>query len=124
MTFGYYLRQHTFIQKALQAFHEKTLRVVAAYGERQEPHPQILETIQMVKIRAMMKNNKSDPKICNDDFKDRLVVVTGGTSGIGYYTCRKYASHGARILSINRNKEKSEGLCESSDGTSVLNLHT
>jgi len=63
-------------------------------------------------IRAMMKNNKSDPKICSDDFEDRLVVVTGGTSGIGYYTCRKYASHGARILSINRNKEKSECLCE------------
>jgi NAD(P)-dependent dehydrogenase (short-subunit alcohol dehydrogenase family) len=60
----------------------------------------------------MMKNNKSDPKICNDDFKDRLMVITGGTSGIGYYTCRKYASHGAKIFSINRNREKSERLCE------------
>ncbi len=59
-----------------------------------------------------MKNNKSDPKICNDDFKDRLMVITGGTSGIGYYTCRKYASHGAKIFSINRNREKSERLCE------------
>ncbi|HOP38532.1 SDR family NAD(P)-dependent oxidoreductase [Mesotoga prima] len=63
-------------------------------------------------IRAMMKNNKSDPKICNDDFEGRLMVITGGTSGIGYYTCRKYASHGARILSINRNREKSESLCD------------
>ncbi len=59
-----------------------------------------------------MKNNKSDPKICNDDFEGRLMVITGGTSGIGYYTCRKYASHGARILSINRNREKSESLCD------------
>ena len=54
-------------------------------------------------IFAMIKNNGANPEICGDDFKDRLMVITGGTSGIGYYTCRKYASHGARILSINRN---------------------
>ncbi|MFO7881280.1 MAG: SDR family NAD(P)-dependent oxidoreductase [Kosmotogaceae bacterium] len=63
-------------------------------------------------IAAMMRNNKGDPEICTDDFRGKLMVITGGTSGIGYYTCRKYASHGARILSINRNKEKSEKLCE------------
>lgn len=63
-------------------------------------------------IAAMMRNNKGSPEICTDGFQDRLMVITGGTSGIGYHTCRKYASRGARILSINRNKEKSERLCE------------
>ena len=63
-------------------------------------------------IFAMIKNNRKDPEICNDDFKGKLMVITGGTSGIGYHTCRKYASQGARILSINRNREKSERLCE------------
>jgi len=63
-------------------------------------------------IFAMIKNNKANPRICKDDFKDRLMVITGGTSGIGYYTCRKYASHGARILSINRSEEKSKRLCD------------
>ncbi len=63
-------------------------------------------------IFAMMRNNKADPEICNDSFRGRLMVITGGTSGIGYSTCRKYASQGAKILSINRNKEKSEKLCE------------
>lgn len=63
-------------------------------------------------IFAMMKNNKGEPEICTDDFQGKLMVITGGTSGIGYHTCRKYASHGARILSLNRNRKKSEKLCE------------
>ena len=63
-------------------------------------------------IFAMMRNNRADPAICSDTFQERLMVITGGTSGIGYSACRKYASHGAKILSINRNKDKSEKLCE------------
>lgn len=63
-------------------------------------------------IFAMLRNQKLDPEICNEDFKDRLVVITGATSGIGYDVAMKYASHGAHILSINRNEEKSQKLCE------------
>jgi retinol dehydrogenase-13 len=62
-------------------------------------------------IYAMIKNNMSDPKICADDFTNKLVVITGATSGIGYQTARKYASHGANLLCINRNIQKSEALC-------------
>ncbi len=61
-------------------------------------------------IFAMLRNQKSDPEICTDDFKDRLVVITGATSGIGYEAAKKYASHGADILCINRNEEKSKEL--------------
>lgn len=63
-------------------------------------------------IFRMLKNQKKDPKICDDDFKNHLVVITGATSGIGYETAKKYASMGASILSINRNEEKSVKLCE------------
>ena len=63
-------------------------------------------------ILAMVGNLKLDPKICTDDFDNRLVVITGATSGIGYATAEKYASHGADILSINRNQQKSIELCE------------
>lgn len=38
------------------------------------------------------------------------MVITGATSGIGYYTARKYASHGSNLLCINRNEKKSEAL--------------
>jgi len=61
-------------------------------------------------ILAMVRNNRLDPKICNEDFSGKLVVITGATSGIGYYTARKYASKGANLLCINRNPEKSEAL--------------
>jgi NAD(P)-dependent dehydrogenase (short-subunit alcohol dehydrogenase family) len=61
-------------------------------------------------IHAMIKNNRLDPKICTEDFKQKLVVITGATSGIGYLTARKYASHGANLLCINRNQNKSEAL--------------
>jgi retinol dehydrogenase 13 len=63
-------------------------------------------------IRAMLRNLKLEPEICIDDFNDRLVVITGATSGIGYATALKFASEGADILCINRNEEKSKLLCE------------
>jgi len=62
-------------------------------------------------IFAMIRNNRSLPNICVDEFKGKLVVITGATSGIGYYTARKYASMGADILTVNRNRQKSEALC-------------
>lgn len=65
---------------------------------------------QWSNITAMIKNNRVDPKICPEDSKAKLVVITGATSGIGYLTARKYASHGADLICINRNREKSEAL--------------
>ena len=61
-------------------------------------------------ILAMIRNNKSDPKICDNTYHSKLVVITGATSGIGYLTARKYASMGADLICINRNPEKSEAL--------------
>lgn len=64
-------------------------------------------------IFAMMRNLKSDPAICTDEFRNKLVVLSGATSGIGYVTAKKYASMGADLLFINRNVKKSDELCES-----------
>jgi short-subunit dehydrogenase len=61
-------------------------------------------------IFAMIRNNKSDPKICDNAYDGKLVVITGATSGIGYLTARKYASMGADLICVNRNPEKSESL--------------
>jgi len=58
------------------------------------------------------RNKKAEIKECDEDFRDKLVVITGATSGIGYCTARKYASHGANLLLINRNEEKSIKVCE------------
>lgn len=68
---------------------------------------------QWSNIFAMIRNNIRNPKICTADYSNKLVVISGATSGIGYYTAKKFASRGANLLCINRNVEKSEKLkCE------------
>lgn len=63
-------------------------------------------------VFTMIRNMSSVPEHCEQDFHGRLVVITGATSGIGYLTAKKYAAHGARLLTINRNPEKSLKLQE------------
>ena len=63
-------------------------------------------------VNAMLKNMRRKPMSNPEPFRDKLVVITGATSGIGYHTARKYASMGAHILMINRNQEKSEAVCK------------
>lgn len=63
-------------------------------------------------IFTMLHNQKLKPKICNDPFKNRLVVITGATSGIGLEAAKKYAAQGAAILTINRSETKSKALCQ------------
>lgn len=65
-----------------------------------------LKEYQWSNIAAMLRNNKAIPKNEEKDFSGNLVVITGATSGIGYETARLFASHGASLLVINRNKEK------------------
>ncbi len=70
-----------------------------------------LKEYEWSNIGAMLRNNKVDPKECSDDFRGKLVVLSGATSGIGYHTARLFAEHGANLLLINRNEEKSRALC-------------
>ena len=71
-----------------------------------------LKQYEWSNIFEFLANEKKGPAICKDDFLGRLVVISGATSGIGLATAHKYASHGADILSINRNLAKSEQLSE------------
>jgi retinol dehydrogenase-13 len=63
-------------------------------------------------IFAMMRNNRRDPEICHETARGKLVVITGATSGIGYYTARKYAAMGADLFVINRNEHKTKKLVQ------------
>lgn len=63
-------------------------------------------------VFTMIRNLSSKPRICTNDFKNRLVVITGATSGIGLATAKKFASHKADLLFVNRNEQKSKILCE------------
>ena len=46
---------------------------------------------EVSQIMAMIKNGKKDPLICDDRFENKLVVITGATSGIGTYSAIKFA---------------------------------
>lgn len=67
---------------------------------------------QWSNIAAMLRNNKKNPKICEQDAKGKLVVITGATSGIGYLVAKQYAQQGADLLCVNRNTQKSETLAK------------
>ncbi len=60
----------------------------------------------------MVHNLSGVPRICADPCNNKLVVITGATSGIGYATAKKFASCGADLLLVNRNEQKSIALCE------------
>lgn len=68
-------------------------------------------------IFAMIRNNSREAQICTNDCKDKLVVITGATAGIGLVTAHKYASQGAHLLCINRSVEKSEKLKQTLETT-------
>jgi retinol dehydrogenase 13 len=59
-------------------------------------------------VFAMINNMKRQPRRNPEPFRDKLVVITGATTGIGYHTARKYAAMGAHLIMVNRNPEKSE----------------
>ncbi|MBN2619005.1 MAG: SDR family NAD(P)-dependent oxidoreductase [Spirochaetales bacterium] len=63
-------------------------------------------------IFNMFKNIKKDPEICTQTFENKLVVITGSTTGIGFVTAARYAKSGARLIFINRNLEKTEKQCK------------
>jgi NAD(P)-dependent dehydrogenase (short-subunit alcohol dehydrogenase family) len=71
---------------------------------------QYIREYQWSNVFAMIRNNRREPETCKDEFRGKLVVITGATSGIGYYTARKFASQGANLFCVNRNLEKSENL--------------
>lgn len=72
---------------------------------------QYLKDYKWSNIFAMLHNLRSKPERCSEEFNQHLVVITGATSGIGLAAARKFAAHGAELLFINRNEQKSKELC-------------
>jgi short-subunit dehydrogenase len=48
----------------------------------------------------------------DDNFKDKTVIITGGSEGVGAATARKFASLGANLLLVARGKRKLERIAE------------
>ena len=45
-----------------------------------------------------------------DAFKGKVAIVTGAAEGIGEATARKLGGHGAAVVLLDLNQEKSEGI--------------
>jgi short-subunit dehydrogenase len=45
-------------------------------------------------------------------FKDKTVIITGGSEGVGAATARKFAEAGANLVLVARNKKKLEALAQ------------
>jgi retinol dehydrogenase 13 len=69
-----------------------------------------LKEYEWSNIAAMLRNNKAEPRETEERCDGKLAVITGATSGIGYETARLFASRGAALICVNRNREKSERL--------------
>jgi len=63
-------------------------------------------------MRQISRNNRAEQKRSNVDMAGKLCVITGCTSGVGREAAKALAAHGATIVMINRNKERSERACE------------
>ena len=107
---GRYLRQHPGFFENLQKVHEKVFWLIRVVFPKK--YLKYLKEYRLSNIASMIRNGKAESRICNEDFHNRLVVITGATSGIGKCTAAKYASHGANLLCINRNETKSRALSE------------
>ncbi len=55
----------------------------------------------IVKIEVVQKTNK-------DMFKNKNILITGGSRGLGYYMSKKFIYDGAKVIITGRNKENLE----------------
>ncbi len=46
------------------------------------------------------------------DFKDKTVIITGGSAGVGAATARKFAEHGANLVLVARSKRNLDRIAE------------
>lgn len=56
----------------------------------------------------LLQNSRAHQKVSEASLKDKVCVITGTTSGIGYVTSLRLAKAGAHVVMVVRNKAKGE----------------
>lgn len=57
---------------------------------------------------AFLRNRKSEQKKSSENMHGKVCVVSGGTSGVGFESLKKFAKGGAKLVLVARNNEKAE----------------
>ena len=55
-------------------------------------------------------------------FKDKTVIITGGSEGVGAATARKFAEAGANLLLVARGKKSLEDIAEELRGKTRVEI--
>ncbi len=48
----------------------------------------------------------------NNNFKDKTVIITGGSEGVGAATARRFAAAGANLMLVARGRKNLERIAE------------
>ena len=56
------------------------------------------------------------------DFKDKTVIITGGSEGVGAATARKFAEHGANLVLVARSKRNLDRIAEELRGKTRVEI--
>lgn len=56
------------------------------------------------------------------DFKDKTVIITGGSAGVGAATARKFAEHGANLVLVARSKRNLDRIAEELRGKTRVEI--
>jgi NAD(P)-dependent dehydrogenase (short-subunit alcohol dehydrogenase family) len=62
-------------------------------------------------MQQMLANNRAVQRTSSIAMHGQLCVLTGATSGVGWAAAHALAAHGAAILMLNRDRERSERAC-------------
>ncbi len=64
-----------------------------------------------------IQNARAKQKVSEASLQDKVCVITGTTSGVGYVTSQRLASYGAHVVMVVRNREKGEKVREEIENT-------
>ncbi len=63
-------------------------------------------------MQQMRRNNRAKQLRTDQRMDGKVCVVTGCTSGVGWESAVRLAAHGARLVMVNRDRDKSERICK------------
>ncbi|MGD9675976.1 MAG: SDR family NAD(P)-dependent oxidoreductase [Candidatus Bipolaricaulia bacterium] len=70
-----------------------------------------LKEYRWADMRQMRANSRAEQHRSDVRMEGKHCVITGATSGVGWEAAKSLAAHGAAVVMINRNPEKSEQAC-------------